>query len=434
VISVSRARDVQANDGLGTARAALAAVMTTMGARSVVLLSGLASAIVLTRALGPVGRGQYFAVATVAALFAQFANLGLSSSNTFLAARDPALAWPLTCNSLWLAALLSAGSALIIAAWGGSLGQLLSVPAGLLWAVPALGPAILLFTLVASVMAAQQRFTALNVWQTVNAAVGVGLLILCLTLQAHVAAFLAATAVGSIVVATAASLGIAGPGGRRWSWPRLALIKIGAGYSLAAYSALLIGFLNQRIGVLYLGRQGHAAEIGYFSVAAQWHDVLLILPSAIGMVLFPALVRSSQGAWHATRRALFISVALTLLVCALIAALAGPIITGLFGAAFLPAVPVLRAILPAVVAISGTAIVSQFLAARTYSPTLVAAWAAGLAVTCGADAVLVPAFGAVGAAWAQSAGTAVAFAGLLLITASRILREPHSSQPRQQSP
>jgi O-antigen/teichoic acid export membrane protein len=432
VSGVSRARAVQANDGLGTARAALAAVMTTMGARSVVLLSGLASTIVLTRALGPEGRGQYFAVATVAALLAQFANLGLSSSNTFLAARDPALAWPLTCNSLWLAAVLSAGSALIIAAWGASLAHLLSVPARLLWAVPALGPAILLFTLVASVMAAQQRFTALNVWQTVNAVLGVLLLVACLTVQAGVAAFLAATAVGSIIVATAASVGIAGAGGLRWSWPRLALIRIGAGYSLAAYSALLASFLNQRIGVLYLGRQGHAAEIGYFSVAAQWHDVLLILPSAIGMVLFPALVRSSQGAWHATRRALVISIALTLLACAVLAALAGPIIRGLFGAAFQPAVPVLRAILPAVVAISGATIVSQFLAARTFSPTLVVAWTAGLAVTCAADAVLVPAYGAIGAAWAQSAGTAVAFAGLLLITASRILHGPESSQSRQQ--
>ena len=61
-----------------------------MVARVCSLIGGLITGIVTARALGPQGRGEYFAVTTAAAILAQACNFGLGSSNVFLGARDRA--------------------------------------------------------------------------------------------------------------------------------------------------------------------------------------------------------------------------------------------------------------------------------------------------------------------------------------------------------
>src|SRR5580704_1130481 len=76
-----------------------------MLARVCILAGGLVTGIASARALGPAGRGQYFTVTTAAAIIAQIGNLGFTSSNVFLGARDHARIRPLLVNSALLAVL-----------------------------------------------------------------------------------------------------------------------------------------------------------------------------------------------------------------------------------------------------------------------------------------------------------------------------------------
>src|SRR5262249_34159948 len=103
-------------------------VASTLLARLVVLPAGAVSAIGTARALGPAGRGHYLAIVTAASLVAQTLNLGLSSSNVLLGARDRAALWPLLMNSVWLTLASAALGAGLIAAGGDALSRVLAVP------------------------------------------------------------------------------------------------------------------------------------------------------------------------------------------------------------------------------------------------------------------------------------------------------------------
>ena len=75
-------------------------VLQVLGTRVAALAISLGGSVILARALGPEGRGEFVFALTVAALIAQVGNIGLLSSNTYLAARDTGLVGPLTVNDV----------------------------------------------------------------------------------------------------------------------------------------------------------------------------------------------------------------------------------------------------------------------------------------------------------------------------------------------
>src|SRR5947207_736695 len=107
----------------------------TAAARVLTMLTAAASAVVTARALGVEARGNYFYIVTLALLAAQFATLGLTSSNAYFAANNPNLKNRLLANSLWVSILLGplfavlvlAGDAFVAPISTRSLGQLLWV-------------------------------------------------------------------------------------------------------------------------------------------------------------------------------------------------------------------------------------------------------------------------------------------------------------------
>ena len=142
-----------------------------MIARVCSVLGGLIAGIATARTLGPQGRGEYFAVMTAAAIMAQACNFGLGSSNVFLGrARDRTRIAPLLVNSMALAAALALVATAVVLLWGNPIGHALGVPSSTLWALGIIAAATLLWNLGASLLVAEERFAALNLWQVANAA------------------------------------------------------------------------------------------------------------------------------------------------------------------------------------------------------------------------------------------------------------------------
>jgi len=84
-------------------------VLQTVLTRLFINVLAFGSSILTARFLGPAGRGDYFVVVTFAGMVMQFGNLGLQSSNTYYAARDPRNLGPLLANSLWISMLGGGG-------------------------------------------------------------------------------------------------------------------------------------------------------------------------------------------------------------------------------------------------------------------------------------------------------------------------------------
>jgi O-antigen/teichoic acid export membrane protein len=377
-------------------------VALTFGARFALLTGAFATSIVTARSLGPTGRGQYFLVATFAATVVQLCNLGLHSSNTYFSARDRRLFPALVTNSLWVSAVVGGVVGAASVAVGEVVGLFPMIPGSVLWFAAALVPPSLFFLLGANLLVGVNRIGMFNAIEIASRVVVLGLLLAAGLLALGVTGFLALTLVGWIVVAVALAIVLVKGGdvGVRF---RMDVFRLGFRYALKTYLVALLGFLVLRSSIFMLERLQGSSDVGYFSIAAQVADVVAILPMSVALVLFPRLVRDAEARWDVTRRnAVVVGVALTA-VAIVLGVAARPLIELAFGTAFAPSANVLRGLLPGIVAIGVTTILSQHLAAVGLPRMLIVIWLAGLGMMLGLGRWLIPTHAGVGAAVALSA-------------------------------
>jgi O-antigen/teichoic acid export membrane protein len=200
-----------------------------------------------------------------------------------------------------------------------------------------------------------------------------------------------------------------------------AVFRDGVRYAAKAYVATLCGFLVARANVFLLGGLTDVAQVGYYSVASQIADVIGIVPQSMALVLFPTLVVATGGRLKTTLRHLTIVGVLVATGCGLVALLAEPAIRLVFGAQFQDTVPVLRWMLPGILCLGLTAILSQYLAAAGFPVSLVAVWVGGVVMAVGLGWVLIPLRAGVGAAMAMSLTHVTIFGAVLALSVRHAL-------------
>lgn len=375
------------------------------GAKLAATAIGLAFSIASARLLGPEGRGEFVTITTTVALAAQILNLGLSSALLLEFSREPGSVRPLLVRC-WIAA---AGLAIALATLG--LGIEREAP-GALGVVAVWWPAIAIWVPLqlmglyqVAAVTALGRVAALTVIEP-----GSRILAAVLGLAALVA-FRAA--LPPLVVALVASEAIvaaltfawlrsrAGIGARsRTATPALAasILRVG----LRAYPVLLLPFALIRADILMMTGMRGAADAGVYSIAAQMIDLMLIVPTTAAALTLPHIVRSASP--RATVGRLAREVGLVCVPLALLAGLVAPIlIEVLFGEAYAGATRPFRILLPGFVLLAVETALAQILAARGYPIQLTIAWVLGLASNVAANLVLIPRWGASGAAFASTA-------------------------------
>jgi O-antigen/teichoic acid export membrane protein len=319
----------------------------------------------------------YFLIITAAQLTAQFATLGLISSNTYYVAQDPSLGGRLLANSIWISFAVGIVSAAVVAPF-------LDVETygyGVLRVfVPILAVPFLLWMLTSNLLVGLGRVGAFNAVQILGP-----LLTLCLFVAVYVADWGLWGLLAAVTVATVASALV---GIRLISRivPLVArfdtgLFLSGFQYAMRAYVATLIGFLVLRGVVLMMNRTVGPEQIGYFSVASQIADALIIVPQAFALVLFPRLVSARSGRWHSAGASIFTTAILMAPLCVLFYWLAPFLLSVLFGPQFASASSTLRWLLPGVFCLSLVTVLSQYFAATGFPWRLNMIWLVGLCVT-----------------------------------------------------
>ena len=273
----------------------------TLATRVVLLPLGVAVSVLVTRALGPEGRGELAVATTLAAVCVQFTNLGLHTSNTYFVSKRPELLSTLTANTLLVSLTLGGTGALV--AWALVLalprlaplhGPLLAL--SLLWV-----PVALASMLVQNLLIGIQQVRVSNRVEVAQKLLGIALLV------GIIGAGRAnpATAFAANLVALAAGLAA-----MLWAlWPRLtrplaaapALLVEHARYGLKSYFTSLCAYLMLRIDVLMVQYMRGPEQVGYYSVAVSMADLLYMVPSTIGVLLFPRLsaMPSRAEQWRA---------------------------------------------------------------------------------------------------------------------------------------
>ena len=379
-------------------------VAETYGTRIIGILLGLVTSVIVTRILGPEGRGRFAVAMALTGIGIQFGNLGLQSSNTYYVAKDRRLLPGVLGNSLVVAFGMGGLGALItwflfalFPSWAPTQGLLLVLA---LVAIP-LGLGNLLLQ---NLLLGLQKIRAYNTIELTLKIVSVALIALLILAKSVNAETLFGVSLACFVLALA-WLGWILRGNLAGKRPvfSVALLKEHMGYGMKAYLGAFFGFLVLRSDLLLVQHLKGDEASGYYSIASNMADYLYQLPTVMGLVIFPKLASMTdlREKWHMARRAALGLALLMVPICALAALLAGPAIHLMFGAKFLPAVPSFMILCIGMFFYGVNNMFANFLSASDYPWFAVHVWWIGLLLNIGLNLAWIPRYGIEGAAWSS---------------------------------
>jgi O-antigen/teichoic acid export membrane protein len=207
-----------------------------------------------------------------------------------------------------------------------------------------------------------------------------------------------------------------GPGDAQQEPPGFAaLIR----YSALSFLADAVQLLTYRLDQWVVDAYHGAADLGRYAVAVSFAQLVWIIPSAAGRVLFPfsAMIEepaATQLAWRAAKA--------TFIIAATLGA-AGWLVSNLFltallGEEFSEVPSLIGILLLGIVPLSVAKILGNYLAGRNALVLNLGSAAVILALTIALDLILIPGLGTVGAAWA----TAISYTAYTLLLIAIFLR------------
>lgn len=378
-------------------------IFETYGARILGVAIAFATAVAVSRALGPAGRGLYAVAATIAAIGIQLGSLGLNSSNIYYVSKDRGLLPALLGNTLaagFLACFLAAVAGLgciffpQLAPVGGTLFllALASVPIGLA------------YLLMQGLLLGVNEVRAYNVIECGCKLLGLLLICLFAALRWRTAELF----FGVTLLAAALSFS--------WAFLRLrrliaqrpvlsfAVFRQTIGIGLKAYLILFFGFLVLRIDLLMVKYMLGATQAGYYSISQVLAENTMMLPVVIGLLLFPKLsgLSDKEGKLRLANKAVRATAALMLPVVVIAALVAGPAISIAFGRDFLPAVSPFVWLMPGTYFLAIEVVMVQLLNSEGFPPVIVVAWIADTVLNIAVNFWAIPRYGILGASVVSS--------------------------------
>lgn len=321
------------------------------------------SGIVTARLLGPEGKGIVYMTFFVPALIVSLGSLSLGEAATYFIGKGlPArrVAGNTILQALLMGSLYATLAFLALAFLKATVYKdvpILYAAAGLL-----LIPVMMLKYFGDGVLTGMQRIRQFVIGNLLLHAIKATLLftllfVLKLGVGAAVAAEFSAWMVTGIYYFVAIQRGH----GLDWKldWP---LTRDAVRYGGQTHVGNLSQRLNLQLDVTILGSVSGAASVGLYSVAVNLAQMLWYIPDAIGRILFPRVARSTpEEAGRITALACRNTILLTLLAAGVLFLVARPAIRLLYGAEFLDAVMPLFLLLPGIVALSVSKVLTKYL-------------------------------------------------------------------------
>ncbi|HKO99723.1 MAG TPA: oligosaccharide flippase family protein [Pyrinomonadaceae bacterium] len=380
-------------------------VAWTLVVRLLMVFNSVLAGVIVARWLGAEGVGQLGVINVSVAMIVQFGSVGLPSANTYFIAKDQknfaAAAFNSLCFALITGSLLALGLTILARSrpdWFGFISPdliriaAISIPFQLLTVI-----GLNIFLAVGKV----RRFNLLDLagqtFVLVNAVLALIILrqdLWTLVTLNTVASF----AIGLLIVLLVVAYGTKLKGNWRLD---PALLGRMLRYGLKFHISILAGALMFRADLLVVNHFRGAAEAGVYSVATQVSMMLMLLPGVIATLLFPR-VTSEQDAGGKTTALVTRHTAFVMFLICLAAVPLSYLIPLLYGSAFSDTTLQLLILLPGVFLIGIESVLVQHFNAAGLPPAIPMFWLITLATNLVLVFLLVPRFGARGAAAAST--------------------------------
>jgi len=378
-------------------------VAITLGTRAVTLLLNFAAGVLLARSLGVTGRGEFAFLVLFPELANSLGSLGFHEAVTYHTARGSYSRSRIAGTAFVLAVGLGAVyAAVVLGLYGiGVLRQQVPVFSHMLLAVAAMPLQRALHYLL-NILRGVRRFGVHSRVEILRVlvylcSVVVLLQVVHLGLTGALLAYLASTMCALAVAWYYIRPELDG----RLVFDRAFLLD-GLRYGVQVWPGTVTGVLSRRVDFLILPLMAGTAALGQYAVATQLAEAVLILPAAMVTVLMPMTVNSGQEGMKRIDRYLALQLAV-FVPGGLIIALIGPYaLVLLFGEEYAPAYGPLLALMPGILALSCSSILSSYFSAQ--GRPLVNAMGAVLGLSVGIPAYLmaIPRWGPLGAGVASS--------------------------------
>lgn len=378
-------------------------VLETYIVRILVVMLTFAATVVITRTLGPTGRGFYAVAATLGAIGVQFSNLGLHASNIYYVSQDRTLLPALIGNTL--AVVLVACMLVALGAIGFALWPAMSPLRGsLLFLALAFVPIGLGYMLTQGLLLGVNKVRAYNQIEVGGKLLALGLIcILALGHKATVEVLFGITLFSLLVSFLWALLSLRSVS----SEPVVLSIKLFRQclpVGVNAYMIAFFGFLVMRIDLLMVKYMLGATQAGYYSISQVLSENTMLLPVVIGLLLFPKLsaIKDKQVKLHLATKAALVTAALLLPAIVVAAFAAAPVISIAFGRNFLAAVSPFVWLLPGIYFLGIEVVLVQLLNSEGFPKIIVIAWLADTILNVGLNLWAIPLYGITGASIVSS--------------------------------
>lgn len=357
----------------------------SLGGRSAALVLATLNLVIIARALGPYGRGQYFLFGSIVLTLTMIADLGLTQAALAYGGRSGVGAGrvhrTLLRHALVLSLATCAAAALVLGLAGEALVP--NMPRAWLLGATVAVPATVYVSYWSAMMVSLRRVRTVNAIQ-----IGVGALTLCANLLLVATTGDAAVAIAIYVLnfaVQATAMFTLRPQSDAQEEPTIERAgRLGPEmlrFGLRGYPSALGSLIWSRAPAFVLNALQGPEAVGVYSIAQQLAERALLPVQSFQDVLYNRMIRLPQGeAIDNLNRFLRIGIALMVPLLVVAFLLSGTIITVLFSEAFQRSVDVLHLLLIGSAAIVVPALLSTFFLAHRRRPGLLAilSWANGL--------------------------------------------------------
>jgi len=373
---------------------------------------GFATSVLVSRTLGPSGKGSFDLMTSTTALLSLLLGASLAAGVTFGVARRAAVARQLLLP-LVAVAVAQALIAMLVLTWanGTALGATLLPPGGGQRAVMAITFAVGLSGLAVygrGILAGLDRVLEANL----RDALGRAALLAALFAGTLVAAgngapptstdLIVAWAAGWLIAAVIVVVGLPRPALRR---PDASTLRGLAAFGLTAHASNVVQFLNYRLDLFVVAWFRGPAEVGLYALAGSTAQLVWLLSNSAASVIFPRVASGADSPRAAVERTTRVARLLLLgsaLAAAALAIVGRPLFAVVFGSGFEDAYWPLLLLLPGIVVFASTNVLASYLAGMGRPQLNFYVAITGLAATLVLDMALIPVFGMSGAAVASS--------------------------------
>jgi O-antigen/teichoic acid export membrane protein len=404
-------------------------VLVTFVTRALMIAGAVGSSVVVARWLGAQGLGELAVINATISMSLQIASLGIPSANTYFVARDRRKLAAVWANTMIFAFAFGSLVTFFIVALAKAKPALFGGVGMNLILIAALSiPFQLLVLLGLNLLLAMDRIVAMNLLDSLSPAlILINTIVVLIIMRGGLStlvSFNTATAivVGFLLIWTMAGV-LAQQREHGQFRPDRKLFGETLRYGLKFCIPIIAGALVFRLDLLIVNHVRGAAEAGVYAVAAQVANLLTVLPAVIATLLFPRVASyqdpGGEFAVQVTRHAAFL-----MFVACLAAAAGSLLLPVVYGSSFADSTIQLLILLPGVFLIGIESVLVQHFTGTGLPIIIPGFWIVTLVTNVGLNLILIPRFGARGAAIASTISYALIFALVAVYFCRKTNRKP----------